>query len=144
MAGIFDTGIFDTGIFDAGISSPSVGTFDTGIFDRNIYDNVLGPVASQTEQRLGGGGGAPIWPGALEAFFKKKPKKQSIARELAQVIEQTSPELSEADSEAIARRILEQTTYRQLQQIATLEAFMARVEAEMAEMDDEEVLLLAA
>ncbi len=75
---------------------------------------------------------------------KKKPKKEELVREVAQVIEQAAPQVSDAESEVIARRIIAQTTYRQLQQIATLEAFLARVEAEIAEMDDEEVLLLAA
>lgn len=124
MAGIFDTGIFDTGIFDHAVQSSYGG---------------------------GGGGaggasaGAPIWPGAFEHLFKKrKPNKKEIVREVAQVIDDISPKLSEAEAEAIARRMLEQITLRQLRQIATLEAFAARVEAELAEMDDEEVLLLAA
>jgi uncharacterized membrane protein len=92
-----------------------------------------------------GGGGAPIWPGALEALFKKKkPKKEEIVREVAEVVAEAVPLVSTDESRLIAMRMAEQMTVRQLRQIQTIDALIARVEAEIAEMDDEEVLLLAA
>jgi hypothetical protein len=100
--------------------------------------------STQTPQRYGGGG-APIWPGALEALFKKKkPKKEEIVREVAEVVAEAVPLVSTDESRLIAMRMAEQMTVRQLRQIQTIDALIARVEAEIAEMDDEEVLLLAA
>lgn len=125
MAGIFDTGIFDTGIFDHAAVA-----------------------AAQTPSRLGGGGArgrpAPIWSEVSWFKKKKKPKKAELVREVAEVVEQAVPAATQEESRIVARRIVEQVSFEQLRQISSLEAFIARVEAELAEMDDEEVLLLAA
>lgn len=124
MAGIFDTGIFDTGIFDHA-EAASTGTNSAASPSR-------------------GGVGAPIWPGALEALFKKKkPKKAEIVREIAEAVAEAIPEAPQ-DTQLVAQRMAEQMTVLQLQKLQTIDAFVARVRAEMAEMDDEDVLLLAA
>jgi hypothetical protein len=141
--GIFSTPPFDTGIFD---HPTSTGIFDTGIFDRNIYDNILGPITAR--QTPGGGGRvrrpAPIWSEVSWFRKKKKPKKEELVEEVAEVVEQALPAITEGESRIVAQRIVSQVSYAQLRQIRSLEAFIARVEAELAEMDDEEVLLLAA
>ena len=90
-----------------------------------------------------GGGGAPIWS-EVSWFRKKKPKKKDIIADAAAVVEQAFPALTPDESLLIARRIADQMTAAQLQRMRSLGAFMARVEAEIAEMDDEEALLLAA
>lgn len=119
------------------------GIFDTGIFDTGIFDHAA--VAVTLPPPTYGGGGAPIWPGALQALFgKKKPKKEDVIEEVAAVIEQAVPQVTEAESEVIAERLYEQLGIKHLKQISTIDALIARVEAELAEMDDEEVLLLAA
>lgn len=104
-----------------------------------------GQRTEQPEQRYGGGG-APIWPGSLEALFKKKkkPKKEEIVQEVAEVVAEAVPQATRDESKVIAARIAEQMTVRQLREVQTINALIARVEAELAEMDDEEVLLLAA
>lgn len=92
-----------------------------------------------------GGGGAPIWPGALEVLLRKKrPKKKEIVREVAEIVEQAIPTVTRDESKIVAARIASQMTVRQLREVQTINALIARVEAELAEMDDEEVLLLAA
>jgi hypothetical protein len=127
MAGIFDTGIFDTGIFDhAAVAPPGV----------------------VTPPSYGGGGArgrpAPIWSEVSWLKKKKKPDKEDLIEEVAEVVEQVAPEVNEEESRLIAVRLLEQITWAQLRRLQTLEAFAAKVEAELAELDDEEVLLLAA
>lgn len=119
------------------------GTFDTGIFDTGIFDH-------RVESRLGGGGGggagrggAPIWS-EVSWFKKKKRKKEELVEEIAEVVEQALPQVSDEQARIVAQRLMEQMTLEQLRRIETLNAFMARVEAEIVEMDDEEVLLLAA
>ena len=108
-----------------------------------IYTPAAGQVTPPAPRY--GGGGAPIWPGALEALFKKKkPRKEEIVREVAEVVAEAVPQVSTDESRLIALRMAEQMTVSQLRQIQTIEALIARVEAEIAEMDDEEVLLLAA
>lgn len=125
MAGIFDTGIFDTGIFDH-----ATGT-DTGT-----------NVAAAPSR---GGGGAPIWPGALEALFKKKkPKKAEVVQEIVEAVVEAVPDVPEDHSREIAQRMADQMTVLQLRRLQSIDAFVANVKAEMAEMDDEDVLLLAA
>jgi hypothetical protein len=100
--------------------------------------------STETPQRYGGGH-APIWPGALEALFKKKkPKKAEIVEEVAEVVAEAIPQAPADESRQIALRLAEQMTVRQLREIQTIDALITRVEAEIAEMDDEEVLLLAA
>lgn len=122
------------------------GIFDTGIFDTGIFDHT--PIAAVVPPTLGGGGArgrpAPIW--SEVSWFKKKkpPKKEELVEEVAQVVEQAVPQVTAEEAHVVAERILEQITYAQLRRIRTLEAFIARVEAEIEEMDDEEVLLLAA
>ena len=125
MAGIFDTGIFDTGIFDHA-EAASTGT---------------NTAASPSR----GGVGAPIWPGALEALFKKKkPKKEEVVREVVEAVVEAVSGVPEDHSREIAQRMADQMTVLQLRRMQSIEAFVAHVKAEMAEMDDEDVLLLAA
>lgn len=86
--------------------------------------------------RLIGGGGA--------SAKKKKAKKAEIVEEVAEVVAEAIPQAPADESRQIAMRLAEQMTVRQLREIQTIDALIARVEAEIAEMDDEEVLLLAA
>lgn len=90
------------------------------------------------------GGGAPIWSEVSWFKKKKKPKKEELIEEVAAVVEQAVPQVTEDESRVVALRLVNQISYAQLRQIETLEVFVAKVEAELAEMDDEEVLLLAA
>lgn len=91
-----------------------------------------------------GGGGAPIWSEVSWFKKKKKPRKEKLVEEVAEVVEQAVPAVTRDESRIVALRLVNQITYEQLRQIETLQAFIERVEAELAEMDDEEVLLLAA
>jgi hypothetical protein len=103
------------------------------------------PSATQPQAPRYGGGGAPIWPGALEHLFrKKKPKKAEIVAEVAEVVAEAVPQVTVDESQIVAARLVAQMTIVQLQQIQSLDALIERVEAELAELDDEEVLLLAA
>lgn len=121
------------------------GIFDTGIFDTGIFDHAEAAVSTPAATPRSSGGGAPIWPGALEALFKKKkPKKAEIVQDIAEAVAEAIPEVPEDHSQLIAQRMAEQMTVLQLRRMQTIDAFVARVRAEMAEMDDEDVLLLAA
>lgn len=119
------------------------GIFDTGIFDTGIYDHAAQVVVTPVPQPTRGGGGAPIWS-EVSWLKKKKRKKEELVEEVAEVVEQALPQVSDEQARILAQRLLEQMTLEQLRRIETLNAFMARVEAEIVEMDDEEVLLLAA
>jgi hypothetical protein len=123
------------------------GIFDTGIFDTGIFDHAAVAVTTPPPTYGGGGNraGAPIWPGALESLFKKKkPKKAEVIEEIAEVVEQAAPQVTVAESKIIARRIYAELGMAQLRRLNNLEAFVVKIEAELAELDDEEVLLLAA
>lgn len=121
----------------------ALGIFDTGIFDTGIFDHqVLAPSVRPDAPR--GGGGAPIWSEVSWFKKKKKPKKEDLIEEVAAVVEQAVPQVTEDESRVVALRLVSQISYAQLRRIDSLEAFIARVEVELAEMDDEEVLLLAA
>jgi hypothetical protein len=141
MPGIFDTGIFDSGIFDTATVADTC-LFDTGIFDTGIFDHC--PDADVTVQPPRYGGGYHMWPEVSWLKKKKKPNKEDLIDEVAAVVEQAVPQVTEDESRVVALRLVNQISYAQFQQIANIEAFIARVEAELAEMDDEEVLLLAA
>lgn len=91
-----------------------------------------------------GGGGAPIWAEVSWLKKKKKPKKEELVTEVAEIVEQVAPQVTQEESRVVARRIIQQVSFTQLRQMQSLEAFIGRVEAEIAEMDDEEILLLAA
>jgi hypothetical protein len=141
---LFDTGIFDSGIFKT--EEPIPGIFDTGIFDTGIFDHpsVGVTLAADAPEPPRYGGGAPIWSEVSWFRKKKKPKKEDLIEEVAEIVEQAVPAVTEQESRVVALRLVNQIPYAQLRQIQSLEAFIARVEAELAEMDDEEVLLLAA
>lgn len=91
-------------------------------------------IPSVNPDRMGGAG----WQ------KKKKPKKEEIVQEVVEEVVEAIPAPVKDESRLIALRMAEQMTVRQLTQIQTIEALISRVEAEIAEMDDEEVLLLAA
>lgn len=122
MAGIFDTGIFDH-------NSP------TGIFDH--FEEAVAPRGTILPPPGGG------WKN-FKKGRKEEPKREELIAEVAEVVEEAVPQVTDNQSRIIAIRLVEQMTWAQLVQIETLDAFIARVEAEVAEMDDEEVLLLAA
>jgi hypothetical protein len=106
-----------------------------------------GQEATRPAQQYGGGNraGAPMWPGALESLLKKKkPKKAEVIEEIAEVVEQAAPQVTVAESKVIAQRIYAELGMAQLRRLNSIEAFVVKVEVELAEMDDEEVLLLAA
>ena len=67
-----------------------------------------------------------------------------MIRDVAEVVEQVIPDVRPDESVLIALRLVDQLGAAKLRQMRTLDAFIARVEAEIAEMDDEETLLLAA
>jgi hypothetical protein len=116
--------------------------FDTGLFDTGLFDGAAVVVTPTPEPVRGGG--APIWSEVSWFKKKKKPKKEDLIEEVAAVIEQAVPQATEDESLRVAVRLVEQISYAQLRRMETIDAFIARVEAELAEMDDEEVLLLAA
>lgn len=117
-------------------------------FRGGIGTEVVPVLVPVTPPRYGGGGAkgrpAPIWSEVSWVRKKKKPKKEELVADVAEVVEQALPAVTAAESRIVARRIVSQITYADLRRIESLEAFIARVEAELAEMDDEEVLLLAA
>lgn len=108
------------------------GLWDSGLWDIGLWDGYEIPRVNM--DRIGGSGGKK----------KKKPKKDEIVAEVVEAVEEAVPELPAIDTRMIALRLAEQMTVAQLRQAQTIATLIARVEAEIAEMDDEEVLLLAA
>lgn len=111
------------------------GIFDTGIFDTGIFDH-FAVIPSVNPDRIGGGHGF--------GHKKKKPKKEELVLEVVEEVVEAVPEPIKDESRLIALRMAQAMTVKQLNQIQTIEVLIARVAAEVAEMDDEEVLLLAA
>lgn len=150
MSGIFDTGIFDSGIFD----NPTNGIFDTGIFDRNIYDNILGPIRARPSQIFGGGAGQSREPAKLILSWlppkKKKPKDEEKVAVVEDAIEQAleaapiAPPINPQEIELAARLLLAEYSLAELRRIKYADTLLERIQTVMAEMDDEDVLLLAA
>lgn len=75
---------------------------------------------------------------------KKKPEKEELVEEVAAAVIEAVPEITVNESHIVAERLVAQMTWTQLRKIETLDALVVRVERELAEMEDEEILLLAA
>lgn len=142
LAGSYAVTGTDASLSKSGPKSLTVdgGTYTITGTDASLVYRAAGQI---TPPQRYGGGGAPIWS-EVSWFKKKKPKKEELVAEVAEVVEQAIPQVTQDESRVVAQRIVQQLTIAQLRQFQTLNDFIARVEAEIAEMDDEEVLLLAA
>lgn len=154
---IFDAGIFDSGIFK--VDNADLGIFDTGIFDNaepfGIFDHLEQGTAVVTPTPVRGGGAGQFGePAKLILSWlppKKKKKKEEERVEIVEdAIEQAleaapvAPPISPEQVELAARLLLAEYGLAELRRIRYAETLLLRIEQVMAEIDDEEVLLLAA
>ena len=126
-----------------------------GAFDATAYDNVgyfsgasVAPPVVVTIPGAGSGGRDPAPISSFIRWGKKKKKdREEQIEEVAAAIQQAvaaeaAPYIDPVNREAIAARLLETETLARLRRIRTIEAMMDRIEREIAEMDDEEAILL--
>lgn len=120
------------------------GIFDTGIFDHNTPLGIFDHFATSDVAPRG-----TILPPPYGGWQKYKRRKEEecdreeVIEEVAEAVEEAVPEVTQDESRIIAIRLMRQMSWEQMCRIETLDALVNRVEAELAEMDDEEVLLLA-
>lgn len=135
MAGIFDTGIFDTGIFDHAAVAPPV----------------VVPIPSPV---VGGGAGQYREPAKLILSWMPQKKRKKDEEERVQIVEDAieqaleaapvAPPINPHEVEMAARLLLAEYSLAELRRIKYADTLLDRIQTVMADMDDEEVLLLAA
>lgn len=152
---IFDAGIFDSGIFKS--TNVDLGIFDTGIFDNaepfGIFDHLeqgTAPVVTPTPAPVRGGGSSQFGEPAklILSWLPKKKKKEDQVAVVENAIEQALDAAPVApintdQVEVAARLLLAEYTLTELVQIRYADTLLRRVEQVMAEIDDEEIILLA-
>ncbi len=135
MAGIFDTGIFDTGIFDHAAVAPPV-------------------VVPTPSPVVGGRAGQYREPAKLILSWMPQKKRKKDEEERVQIVEDAieqaleaapvAPPINPHEVEMAARLLLAEYSLAELRRIKYADTLLDRIQTVMADMDDEEVLLLAA
>lgn len=130
------------GIFDAGI-------FDTGIFDHTAVPGVITPPPV-----VGGGASQYKEPAKLILSWMPQKKGKKDEEERVEIVEDAieqaletapvAPLISPQDIEMAARMLLAEYSLAELRRIKYADTLLNRIQTVMAEIDDEEVLLLAA
>jgi hypothetical protein len=129
--------------------------FDTGLWSTGLWDGsgIAPPVVVPTPPGYGGGGKSKERAKLILSWLppkRKKPKDEEKVAVVEDAIEQAlesvpvAPPINPHEVEMAARLLLAEYSLAELRRIKHADTLLDRIQTVMAEMDDEEVLLLAA